>query len=158
MAGKMIRVLARGDLLAPIHGAHARGMSRFVGRFDDLDTFGTPFTAVDETGQKTASVMPARVCSAEPTVFKQDDDSTEFAEQMLHLRYGDLWPFDADSARMSGVPFDPNYGGEYVKGSDGNLVNVAHRDALAALSPAKPAATQAAAKPALVTFSSTESK
>lgn len=152
MAGKVLRVLARGTASAPIHSAHARGMARFVGRFDDFE-LGTPFVAVDDNGIKTPSIMPARVCSAVPTEFAQDADPTEFTEQLLHLRQGDLWPADEATARMAGVPFDPEFGGEYVK--DGSaLVNVAHRDALKALAKASPAAP----KPALVTLSSTESK
>ncbi len=149
MAGNVLRVLARGTASAPIHSAHARGMARFVGRIDDFD-LGTPFVAIDDSGHKTASVMPARVCSPEPTSFVQDDDRAEFTEQLLHLRQGDLWPFDAESARMAGVPFDPKFGGEYVK-DGGALVNVAHREALAAKS-------KASAKPALVNIPSTESK
>lgn len=137
MAGKTLRVLARGTASVPVHGAHARGQSKFVGRFDDFD-LGTPFIAIDETGMKTPSVMPARVCSAEPTVFDQDDDYNEFTEQLLHLRYGDLWPFDEATARMAGVPFDPSFGGEYAKEGKG-LVNVAHRDALKAIAKTKPA-------------------
>lgn len=148
MAGKVLRVLARGTASAPIHSAHARGMSRFVGRVDDLE-LGTPFVAVDENGIKTPGIMPARVCSPVPTEFSQDADYSEFTEQLLHLRQGDLWPADEATARMAGVPFDPMFGGEYVKDGAG-LVNVAHRAALKALAPA--------AKPALVTIPSTESK
>ena len=133
MAGKTIRVLARGDLLAPVHGLHARGLSRFVGRVDDFHNFGTPFTYKDESGQDVRAVAPARICVAEPHVFRQDDDETEFTEQLLHLRHGVLWPFDEATARMAGVAFDPTYGGEYTKSVDGKLVNVAHDKALAAL-------------------------
>jgi hypothetical protein len=158
MAGKQLRVLARGTASVPVHSAHARGQSRFIGRVNDFD-LGTAYTITDETGMKSPGVMPARVCVPEPTVISQDDDPTEFTEQMLHLRYGDLWPFDEETARMSGVEFDPTYGGEYAEGPDGKLVNVAHRDALEALS--APAVTPAAPKPALVTpatVSTSESK
>ncbi len=150
MAGKMLRVLARGTASAPIHSAHAQGMSRFVGRIDDFD-LGTPYIAVDDNGLKTAAVMPARVCSPDPTSFDQAVDASEFTEQLRHLRQGDLWPFDEDTARMAGVAFDPSYGGEYAQ-DGGKLVNVAHRDALAAKS--------AGSKPALVKLPaiSTESK
>jgi len=144
MADNVLRVLARGTASAPIHSAHARGMSRFVGRFDDYD-LGTPFVATDERGIKTSGIMPARVCSAEPTTFAQSADRSEFTEQLLHLRQGALWPFDEATARMAGVAFDPNYGGEYVKGADGKLVNVAHRDALAARKAEADAANAAAA-------------
>ncbi len=143
MPGKTLRVLARGAASAPIHSAHARGMARFVGRIDDYE-LGTPFTVTDENGKKSQSIMPARVCSAEPTTFNQDDDSSEFTEQLIHLRQGDLWPFDAETARMAGVTFDPKYGGEYEK--DGpKLINVAHRDALKALAKAEPVAAAAPA-------------
>lgn len=142
MAGKVLRVLARGMASAPIHSAHARGMARFVGRVDDFD-LGTPYEATDDAGMKVPGIMPARVCSPEPTIFAQDADPSEFTEQLLHLRELVLWPFDAETARMAGVPFDPTYGGEYVKGADGKLVSVDHRDALAALKAASPAPSPA---------------
>ncbi len=132
MAGKVLSVLARGTASVPLHSAHARGIARFVGRVDDVE-LGTPFVSVDETGQKTQAVMPARVCSADPTVFARDNDSQEFAELLKALAEGDLWPFDEASARIAGVAFDPTYGGEYELTGGGKLVNVAHRDALAAL-------------------------
>lgn len=141
MPGKTLRVLARGSASAPIHSAHARGMARFVGRIDDFD-LGTPYMAVGDDGLKVPSVMPARVCSPEPTTFAQDADPAEFTEQLLHVRQGDLWPFDEATARMCGVKFDPTFDGEYVKDGD-KLVNVAHRDALKAL-----AASKSDAKPA----------
>lgn len=156
MAEKTLRVLARGTASAPIHSAHARGMARFVGRVDDL-TLGTPYVSVDETGIKTPGIMPARVCSPEPTSFVQSDDPSEFTEQILHLRQGDLWPADEATARMAGVAFDPLFGGEYVRGADGKLVNVAHRDALAAMSPATPALVRVRA-PVPSTSSDSESK
>lgn len=125
--GKQLRVLARGTASAPIHSAHAQGVARFVGRVDDLE-LGTPFKG---------GVMPARVCSPEPTVFDQDDDWSEFTEQIRHLRQGDLWPFDEATARMAGVSFDATYGGEYVKGAEGKLENVAHKKARAELATSK---------------------
>ena len=138
MAGKILRVLARGTASVPVHGAHARGQSRFVGRVHDFD-LGTPFVATDELGAKSAGVMPALVCSPEPHVVRQDDDPSEFSEQMLHLRYGDLWPFDEETAIAAGVPFDPDYGGEYATVCGGDeLVNVAHQEALASVAKAAP--------------------
>lgn len=128
MAGETIRVLARGTACAALHSAHRNGSPRFVGRRDDYE-LGTPCVLYDESGHPYRGVMPARVAIAEPTEFVRDLDIIEFNEQLLHLRGGDLWPFDQETADLAKVPFDPDYGGEYAKGADGKLVNVAYEKA-----------------------------
>lgn len=45
-------------------------------------------------------------------------DSKHRQEYILHLRLGDLWPADVETARAAGVPFEPHFMGEHPATSE----------------------------------------
>ena len=107
MAGKTIRVLARGSAMVPDYGAASaivHGQShRFIGREWD--------ESLADGEHVAGGWRPLK----EPTVIRQDANRAAFAEFIHALRSGDLWPADVDTARIAGCEFDPNFGGEYAE-------------------------------------------
>ena len=132
--GKQLRVLARGAAMVPVHSAHAAGQRRFVGRVYD-ESLGRPYTFRDDRNLAQTGIAGVYVASAEPTVLDQDVLGQEWFEYFHAVAQGDLWPADQATAAMCGVPFDPSFGGEYVRGA-GGLVNVAHDAAINKSEPA----------------------
>jgi hypothetical protein len=55
------------------------------------------------------------------------------AEYRRHLRDGDLWPADQETAAACGVPFDPDFGGEHDH--DAQLEHIAALETLAGEDP-----------------------
>ena len=106
MAGKVLRVLARGSAMVPDFMRASRiahdQPHAFVGREWD----GSLGDGVGTSG----GWVPLR----EPTVIEQSAHPAAFNEFLLVLRNGDLWPADEATARMAGVRFDHDFGGEYA--------------------------------------------
>lgn len=105
MPGKVLRVLARGDAMVPVHSAHARGMSRFVGRVWDATAGDGVFTS---GGHRRVREI------VEIQQFEGIGRSNmDFNEHLKAVRDGDLWAADEATARLCGVKFDSKFGGEY---------------------------------------------
>jgi hypothetical protein len=106
MAGKTIRVLARGSAMVPDYGAASaivHGQShRFVGR------------EWDESLGDGEHIAGGWRPLTEPTEIAQGPNRAAFAEIVLAIRAGDLWPADVATARLAGCEFDPHFGGEYA--------------------------------------------
>jgi hypothetical protein len=113
MANRTLRVLARGVAKVPDYAAHAAGATtRFIGW--QHDPSGGHEYSVVEGGVSETRKSGHHEAKDEPTVLTFALSDGLFGEYLRCLRDGDLWPADAATAALAGVPFDPTFGGEYA--------------------------------------------
>ena len=104
-----LSVLPRGVALVQDYRAlHETGTNRFLGwKFDP--TLGPEFTdPVD--GQKKHH--GGRVKQTDREVVIPADDPF-YHEYVVHLKHGDLWAADLETAKVAGVPLEPHFLGEH---------------------------------------------
>ena len=106
MAGKTLRVLARGRAMVPDFAHFARvahdSTVRFIGREWDA--------SLGDGTTTSGGWRPLK----EPTEISQDANRQAFNEYIHVLRTGGLWPADEATARMASCKFDASFGGEYA--------------------------------------------
>ena len=105
MSVERLRVLARGRALVPNYELAQRDKrNAFVGWA--CLPIGPEFTD-PETGQAMRHAGFVKKLGQIVVLPVQN-------EYLRHLRDGDLWPADAETARIAGVPFDAAFGGEHA--------------------------------------------
>ena len=87
----MMLVRAKGVALVPVYRAIGMSPRRYLGRAYDA-------TLGDAGGW--------------PSTGECVEVTDHFAEYRAHVRDGDLWPGDEETARACGVAFDPTFGGD----------------------------------------------
>ena len=94
-----LRVRRKGTAMVPHYETHPQ-VRRFHGwKFDP--TLGEEFEHPE-----TKSMVRAGGFGSHDDVIEVPDT----VEYRRHLRDGDLWPADQDTAQAAGVPFDPSFG------------------------------------------------
>lgn len=86
----MLRVKAKGAALVPVYASVGSTPRRYLGRVYDASLGAAG-------GWPSSGVVEVR---------------DHFAEYRAHVRDGDLWAADEESAEACGVVFDPTFGGE----------------------------------------------
>jgi len=111
MPDDKIRVLPRGTARVQDYGAlMGSGMNRFHGWTLD-STLGKPFTD-PATRQPRRHAVYLKKLGVEAAVEISVDDPY-YGEYVRHLRDGDLWPADLETAQRANVKFDPTFGDEH---------------------------------------------
>jgi hypothetical protein len=107
-----LRVLSRGVAMVQDYGALLGGMKRFHGWRHDA-SLGEAFKDPESGQQKNAGgfVKHPDVVVTIPA------DSPHMTEYRRHVREGDLWAADPETAAACGVAFEPDFGGEHPANS-----------------------------------------
>ena len=117
VARSALRVLHRGTAMVMDYRALKDTQTRrHVGlRFDPTlgpeDDFFNPRTGETQRGHHGGFVKMVD----EPVEIPSDDP--HYAEYVRHLRDGDLWAADPETAAAAGIAFEPDFGGEHPETS-----------------------------------------
>jgi len=108
---KTLRVLPRGQAMVP-HYEHQHVVRKFHGWTHDPNV-GEEYEDRTETG----AIVKRRSGGFEPIEVSTDEHVIELPvtpEYIRHLRDGDFWAADEETARIAGCAFDPKFGGEHT--------------------------------------------
>lgn len=111
MPKEVLRVLARGRALVPDYErAQNDKRNAFLGW--SCQPIGPEFTDPETGSQMRHAGFVKRIGGVVSVPVR--------AEYLRHLRDGDLWPADIQTAQIACVKFDPAYGGEHTEEEKAN--------------------------------------
>jgi hypothetical protein len=107
----VLRVLPRGTARVPDYAAlTGTRTNRFHGWVADK-TIGAKFIDADSKAEMRHLVHVKKLGLEHVIEIRMNDP--HIGEYIRHLRDGDLWPADQETATRVGVKFDPTFGGEH---------------------------------------------
>jgi len=123
---KPLRVLQRGDAMVPDYQAlmnRAGSTRRFLGLKHDPSQGPSFVDPVDNQTKNSGGFV--KLLDTPVTV---EPDNPHYTEYVKHLRDGDLWAADQDTANEAGVLFEPDFGGEHEKWAAGDEAAKVRKD------------------------------
>lgn len=107
-----LRVLPRGTAMVPDYERHAT-IRRFHGWKHTKEIGDEVEVKKDLRTGEVAKVRPDGFVKQLAKSQEHVIDVPHTVEYLRHLRDGDLWPADQETAKLAGVAFDPLFGGEH---------------------------------------------